>query len=666
LQLNLHKKILLMILGIVLGIGIISTSIVYYISVSNSEREANLFYDRFNNSLAADQKSLEVALTAVMNRPDFQAAFIAQDRDRLLVLTNAYFAELKARYNITHLYFHNLDSTVFLRVHKPASFGDKIDRYTLKSAVSQGKMVGGLETGLTAFAYRVVSPVSVNGKLIGYEETGEEIDKVLQEFKQQTNADITFVINENMVDKKQFDSNRIYSENSVIYASTDPDKAKTLMTAAGYSIDNSEKSIFKPLVRKNGNNFYLVNKFLDASGKPVGDIIITGNADKLAGTITTMIITIILLSLVTVLLAFVFSRSISKPVVELASLMTKAENGDLTVRGKNKNLDEIGKLSRSFNQMLVHQAGIVGTIRAASEDLAAASQEMVASSEEVTASAGEVSNSIDKVADFTVNGNQSIIEASNSLRELLHVVRKANEQAEHAAGSTQVTLEAAFAGQSTVKQTVSRMLNIKQKTLETEELISTLNVYAKQIDKITQTITGLASQTNLLALNAAIEAARAGEAGRGFAVVADEVRKLAELSNKEASDAAALLSKITDSTAAAVTATQQSRTEVEVGVTTVNKAGQALEQIVTAVNNTVDDVNGIVDIANQTVLISDEIVRLVDSVASVLDNTADSAQGVAQVTRETTAAMQTVASSSEEVSSMAMKLKSMVEQFKVN
>ncbi len=666
-RLTLHKKLLFTILAIVLFIGTIATVVVYFLAVNYSEREADLFYQRWNSSLLSDQKALEVALTSVIDRSDFQKDFETKNFEKLKSDAGPYFKQLKDNYNITHLYFHNLDSTVFLRVHKPEQAGDRITRATLKNAEASGKVSAGLETGLTAFAYRVVSPFKdANGNVIGYAETGEEINKTMEEFQKATKADITFIIKQNLVDKTQFTGGKLYGDNAVIYASTNEKDAKNILDKVGYSITDPAERTFKPLISVNGKNlFYLQDKLIDASGQPVGDILITGNADRLAKAIWYMALGILLVGVFTVLLAYVLARAVTRPAVELADLMSKAEKGDLTVRGSNRSSDEIGQLTRSFNQMLSHQAEIVGSIRVASETVACSAEEMVASSEEVSASAGNTAANIDRVAENTVRGNQSIIEATTALQELVNIVRKSKDQAEHAADATRSTLEAASVGQSTVTQTVGRMLNIKRKAHEAEGLMTTLNQYTQQIDKITQTITGLASQTNLLALNAAIEAARAGDSGKGFAVVADEVRKLAEQSNQEATAAADLLSKINESALAVIAASQASRDEVEVGVASVTEAGKALEDIVFEANRTVRDVNDIVDIANETVVISDEIVRLVDSVASVLESTAENAQGVSHVTKETTAAMQTVAASAEELSSMALKLQAMVEQFKV-
>ncbi|MCX7781193.1 MAG: methyl-accepting chemotaxis protein, partial [Negativicutes bacterium] len=326
------------------------------------------------------------------------------------------------------------------------------------------------------------------------------------------------------------------------------------------------------------------------------------------------------------------ARMIINPLLKLQELMARAGAGNLTVHGDVNSTDEVGELAASFNLMIKRQADVVGIVRKASLELAAASEQMASSTEQVTSTAASVATSIQQVAKDAEKGNASALEASKALIELSSLVQIAQNQARSALSKSQTTLKTATDGKATVSETVARMGNIKEKTMESEELITTLSQYSEQIGLITDTITSIANQTNLLALNAAIEAARAGEAGRGFAVVAEEVRKLAEQSNQGATEVAALVRKVAEATRAAVKAMQQSRAEVEHGVEVVNKAGAALENIVVAVNNTVKDVNGIVSVTEEEVANSEKVVSLIDQVATVIENTAAHAEEVSAAT----------------------------------
>ncbi len=359
------------------------------------------------------------------------------------------------------------------------------------------------------------------------------------------------------------------------------------------------------------------------------------------------------------------AREIARSVSKLQILMAKAGAGDLTVHGDIESKDEIGELTASFNLMMRRQSEVVGMVRKAAVELSAASEEMAASCEEVNAATEEVARSMHHVTETTAQGNTVIVEASQSLVHLSSLIQIAKSKATSAVADSQKTLRAATGGQETVRETVACMGTISEKTKDTETIIATLSNYSTQIASITDTITGIASQTNLLALNAAIEAARAGEAGRGFAVVAEEVRKLAEQSSQGASEVAALVQKVAESTEEAVAAMRQSNVEVIRGVEVVNKAGTALDDIVTEVNSTVSDIGGVLSVTNEEVASSDKVVELINRLASVIETTAAQAEEVASSTEQTSAAMQTVAASSEEGSAMANDLKAMVDVFKV-
>ena len=357
------------------------------------------------------------------------------------------------------------------------------------------------------------------------------------------------------------------------------------------------------------------------------------------------------------------SRLIVKPLTELQVLMAQAGAGNLTVFGNVDSTDEVGELIASFNLMVKRQSEVMDMVHKASVELAATSEQMAASSEQVTATATSVAQGVQQLAEDTGSGSSAVVDSSKALIEMSSLIQIAQKQSEVSLLKSQNAGSTAEQGKNTVGEAVVCMENIKQKTSESEERIIELNRYSEQIGMITDTITSIASQTNLLALNAAIEAARAGEAGRGFAVVAEEVRKLAEQSNQGAAEVAGLVRKVSEGTALAVNAMQQSRREVERGVMVVHQAGAALDSIQEAVEDAVKASNDIARVTEEEVASSDKIVQLINRVATVIENTAQHAQDSSAATEEITASMQTVAASAEESSAMATELKTVIDRF---
>lgn len=373
----------------------------------------------------------------------------------------------------------------------------------------------------------------------------------------------------------------------------------------------------------------------------------------------------VLFVLVTGFFQIVILRPILRRFRLLQAALDRAGQGDLTRVPAVSGADEVAALENSFGKMLRSQTKTLRVAENSAAALTAASEEMAASSQQVAAAMREIDHNMERVSRESNDSSKSIVEISEVLLQLSSLVQIAKSSTTAAKKESLATIALAEEGQTTVDAARSRMQTIDRQIGVTEDCIATLEQHSKEIGSITNTIAGIANQTNLLALNAAIEAARAGEAGRGFAVVADEVRELAEHSNEQARQVAALVAKISGGTDKAVAATQETRKVTQEGVDAVNRSGEALSKIVTAANNMDTHMQQIVNVTSDEVATSDKIVALINAVATGVETMAEHTCKVSASMDGASAAVENVASSAEETSAMAQELQTEVDQFKL-
>ena len=408
----------------------------------------------------------------------------------------------------------------------------------------------------------------------------------------------------------------------------------------------------------------------DASGKNIGMLFVGVPADTLDGLAGEFIVNqaiamVIILIVMGVLVTAAVRKQLSPLTQVQDNLQAVAEGNlsipDLQVCGN----DEIAHLAHDTNQMKE-------AIRRIMEKISNSAEQVSAASEELTASALQTAESIRLVAESAVKmaeNNHGQVEKLNvtndktndmssdmsELTDCSNLMKKAAEE----------SMDGIKSGQVTVRRAIDTMSSMSGKINESAAIVEELGERSANIVQVIETISNIASQTNLLSLNAAIEAARAGEAGRGFAVVAEEVRKLAEQSETATQSISDMIMSIKDDTAKAVKAMQENNEGVKEGTKIVTEAGEAFEHIAELIDNMYRQIGTSLVAIEKAGNACNEINGIMNEVVELGDRSSEEAQGVSASTEEQAAMMDEISKAAHALSSLAGSLQAEVSKFKI-
>lgn len=355
-----------------------------------------------------------------------------------------------------------------------------------------------------------------------------------------------------------------------------------------------------------------------------GEVVVGCSTSTIDDARTGLTLTAVLVTLLAVgfgsLCALWLERGIRKPVRNLVECAERIGSGDLTVSLNYDVKDEIGQLYGAMAQMSDKLKAMITGVLESSHSVADAAGQISSSTEQMAAGAHEQTSQAGEVASAVEEMTKTIIENSRNASSAAETAKQAREAAEK--------------GGAIVAKTVTGMRTIAGVVKGSAEMVQELGKSSQQIGDIIGVIDDIADQTNLLALNAAIEAARAGEQGRGFAVVADEVRKLAERTTKATKEIASMIKKIQTDTDGAVASMEEGTKQVDDGIKLADLAGSSLDEIVQISQKVTDMVSQIAAASEQQSSASEQISKNVDAISAVTGETASGTQQIARAAED--------------------------------
>ena len=390
-------------------------------------------------------------------------------------------------------------------------------------------------------------------------------------------------------------------------------------------------------------------------------------AERAFDTIKTSILGLFIPLLFVLIATFIFVNKITKPIKVVSNKVNEVSKGDLTaeIDIKNKN-DEIGALANDFNSLIKRFKDILGEVLFNTTTLAATSEELFASSQNVSSISNHNSKRLEEINEMARTQSEHMTKINEIVQMLSERIQTISEQINNFASVSLKTVEDAETGVEVVNRTNEQIHNIDSKIEKLTSTMISLQSKSKEIDQITKIINDISEQTNILSFNATIEAERAGEYGKGFSVVAEEIRKLAEESSNSTKKIDELLNQIQKEINDALMESEEGRKETKEGIKKAKEVEDTFRNISRGIKEVTSDLTSTSQYIQQISSELKEIVEKMDEVLKLIENTASNTHDVTSAINEQNNSFKEIVNITESLSELSEELKEKIKYFKIN
>ena len=499
------------------------------------------------------------------------------------------------------------EGNVIARGHSDKKGDNIADQANVKKALRGEPSVGVEEGTAVKLALRAGYPVKEGNEVVGTVTAGidlssdnvfvdtlkKELDMECTAFHHDTRVSTTL-----MKDGQRAVGTKMTNPAVVASVLEKGQKFQNIVTLMGKQYD----AAYWPLTDPDGKTLGML-----FTGKDRGHI-----AKAYMGITVSLVIAALITGALMIMLGVFMTRSLMKPIKNMIDTIRMVSKGDLTRRIHVEQDDEIGEISRDFNTSVDALHKVMTKVAENSNGVSSAAELLDSSASHMAASIEHAALQAHSVA----TASEEMTVTSSEIAQNCVKVAESSDQANRSATS----------GEAIVEESVRVMDTINVRVRESSDMIRNLGTHSEQIGQVTELINEIADQTNLLALNAAIEAARAGEHGRGFAVVADEVRKLAERTTEATAQIGDTIRTIQEETRGAISSMDTGVQEVDLGAREASKSRDALRDILQQVNSVSHEINQIAVASEQQTSTTDEIAGNIQQIANVIQDTAKMVQ----------------------------------------